>query len=897
MKSARAGGNPAGLDGADQLTRTSAGDGSVLTPSSSSGGTSSSGLIDHGRFPPGHLLAGRYRIIELLGKGGMGEVYRADDLMLGQSIALKFLLGAQAEGEENLAALVREVRVARQVSHANVCRVHDIGVAEGHAFITMEYVDGENLGSLVRRIGRLSPDKSLDIAQQLCLALAAAHEQGILHRDLKPSNVMIDGRGKVRITDFGLAGIADQFQAGELRAGTPAYMAPEQLSGREVTPRSDVYALGLILYEVFTGHRALSGNTLAEISRAHAESSPTLPSTHVAGLDIAVERVILRCLEKDPSDRPPTAKAVLAGLPGFDPLSAALAAGETPSPEVVAAAGPTGGLPPLAALALLLVVLAGLPLYALLSAPGSLLSYVVVDKPPSVLADRAREMLARMGFEHAPADTAYGFRADSDYTRYLRQRDRSPQRWDALRQEHPAAVSFWYRESPSPLVSQTMNGRVTPSDPPAVGKGMILLRLTPGGRLASLRAVPEPGAPTTTAPAAVPSGFDWAVVFDLAGLRMGDFEPAAPEHLPPFYAEQRVAWVSRAGTAGAAPLRIEAASFAGRPVYFELLGPWSTADDAAPTRGPATRALAIVNATLIVLTLTGAGWLARRNLRSGRGDRVGARRLALLLVAVSGAAWLLTTDHVPNVQTEINAAIRACGVVAFRAGLAWLLYLALEPAIRRRWPDAMISWTRLLTGRLNDPTVGRAVLIGAAISVVTALLGAVRRPVAVWLGAPPLEPDVGSLDALLMTRQTLATLVDALAWSVSGPLFLLFIVVLMLVLVRRRDLAAILACVVAAAIAVPVAMMESEHKLTAGLTAVLTVALIGVTLLRFGLLALMAYMYVQNIMGFFVEHIDLSRWYAANALAAAAVLALIACAAFYTSLAGKPLFRSEVLDQ
>ncbi len=175
MKSARAGGNPAGLDGADQLTRTSAGDGSVLTPSSSSGGTSSSGLIDHGRFPPGHLLAGRYRIIELLGKGGMGEVYRADDLMLGQSIALKFLLGAQAEGEENLAALVREVRVARQVSHANVCRVHDIGVAEGHAFITMEYVDGENLGSLVRRIGRLSPDKSLDIAQQLCLALAAAH--------------------------------------------------------------------------------------------------------------------------------------------------------------------------------------------------------------------------------------------------------------------------------------------------------------------------------------------------------------------------------------------------------------------------------------------------------------------------------------------------------------------------------------------------------------------------------------------------------------------------------------------------------------------------------------------------------------------------------------------------
>lgn len=865
----------------------------MLTPQSSGGGPSSAGLIDHGRFPPGHLLAGRYRIIELLGKGGMGEVYRADDLMLGQSIALKFLLAAQADGEESLAALVREVRVARQVSHANVCRVHDIGVVESHAFITMEYVDGENLGSLIRRIGRLSPDKSLDIAQQLCLALAAAHEQGILHRDLKPSNIMIDGRGKVRITDFGLAGIADQIHVGELRAGTPAYMAPEQLAGKEVSARSDLYALGLILYEVFTGHRALPGNTLAEISRAHAESTPTLPSTHVAGLDDAVERVILRCLEKDPADRPPTAKAVLAGLPGFDPLSAALAAGETPSPEVVAAAGPTGGLPPLTALGLLVVVLAGLPLFALLSSSASLLSYIAVDKPPSVLADRAREMLARMGFQRAPADTAYGFRTDDEFVRFLRQRDQSSQRWESLRREHPSPISFWYRESTTPLVSQSMNGRVSPSDPPTIADGMILLRLTPGGRLAALRAVPG----RQLSPTTVPAEFDWSLAFELAGLRMSDFEPSSPLHVPPFYADRRAAWVSRDATGRSVPLRVEAASCAGRPVYFEPLGPWSQDDDTAAVRGPATRVLAIVNATLIAMTLTGAGWLARRNLRSGRGDRVGARRLALMLVAVSAAAWLLTTDHVPNVQTEINAAIRACGVVAFRAGLAWLLYLALEPAIRRRWPDAQISWTRLLTGRWSDPTVGRSVLIGAALSVLAALLAALRRPVATWLGAPPLEPESGNLDALLMTRQTLATVIDALAWSVSGPLFMLFVVVLILVLVRRRDLAAILTCLLAAAIAVPVAMMESEHKLTAAIATVLTVGLIGLTLVRFGLLALMSFMYFQNIMGLFIEHIDLSRWYVGNALAAAAVLVAIACGAFYTSLAGKPLFRSDVLDQ
>src|SRR6185369_5473714 len=143
---------------------------------------------DEGRFVPGTLLGGRYRIIGLLGRGGMGEVYRATDLTLGQSVAIKFLPETTSRDERALARFHNEVRIARQVSHPNVCRVYDIGETEGLVYLTMEYVDGEDLGSLLRRIGRLPQDKAIEIARQLCAGLSAAHDEGVLHRDIKPAN-------------------------------------------------------------------------------------------------------------------------------------------------------------------------------------------------------------------------------------------------------------------------------------------------------------------------------------------------------------------------------------------------------------------------------------------------------------------------------------------------------------------------------------------------------------------------------------------------------------------------------------------------------------------------------------------------------------------------------------
>jgi serine/threonine-protein kinase len=209
-------------------------------------------------------------------------------------------------------------------------------------FFTMEYVDGVDLAALLRRIGHHGPVKAAEIARQLCAGLQAAHDRGLLHRDLKPANVMLDGHGRARITDFGLA-VPGHEAVGEM-VGTPAYMSPEQLRGEPATAQSDLYALGLVLYEVFTGRRAFEATTLADWRRVHSEEPPAHPSDYSRDLDPAVERVILRCLEKDPASRPRSAAQVALGLPGADPLGAAVAAGETPSPQMVAAAGGEGTL-------------------------------------------------------------------------------------------------------------------------------------------------------------------------------------------------------------------------------------------------------------------------------------------------------------------------------------------------------------------------------------------------------------------------------------------------------------------------------------------------------------------------------------------------------------------------
>src|SRR5262245_7824506 len=349
----------------------------------SSAWLTSTDAISHGRFSPGTILDERYRIVGRLGKGGMGEVYRADDLKLGQPVALKFLPDDVDRDPARLTQLHTEVRLARQVSHPNVCRVYDVGEFEGHTFLSMEYVDGEDLASLLRRIGRFPEERAIELSRQICAGLAAAHDRGVVHRDLKPANIMLDGSGRIRITDFGLAGAAGE----KLRAGTPAYMAPEQLAGAEVTPRSDIYSLGLVLYELFTGRRALDARTMAELIAKREQAGIVPPSEIVRDLDSDVEQVIMRCLQPEPARRPASAIGVAAALPGGDPIAAALAAGETPSPDMVAASGTSEALSRGWALAGAAWIVVSLAAVLVLYQRVQMLNIVNPPKPPAVLID------------------------------------------------------------------------------------------------------------------------------------------------------------------------------------------------------------------------------------------------------------------------------------------------------------------------------------------------------------------------------------------------------------------------------------------------------------------------------------------------------------------------------
>ncbi len=267
------------------------------------------------RFTSGTVLAERYRIIHLLGRGGMGEVYRAEDLKLHQLVALKFLPASLEQNRTRLNLFLSEVKLARAIAHPNVCRVYDVGEIDGLHFISMEYINGETLSSLLRRIGRVPLDKARELGQQVCQGLAAVHEQGILHRDFKPGNLMIDDYGRAKIMDFGLASLAEDIDDNSIAYGTPAYMAPEQLAGEEVSVQSDIYSLGLVLYQMFAGRSAFDGSaTDGDYLAQCAELVPTSLSSVVEDVDPFIENAILRCLELDPGDRPASVMDVALAL-------------------------------------------------------------------------------------------------------------------------------------------------------------------------------------------------------------------------------------------------------------------------------------------------------------------------------------------------------------------------------------------------------------------------------------------------------------------------------------------------------------------------------------------------------------------------------------------------------
>ena len=847
--------------------------------------------IDDARFVPGTILAARYRIVGLLGKGGMGEVYRADDLKLSQPVALKFLPDRYLSDGAALARFHREVRVARQVSHRNVCRVYDIGEIDGRHFLSMEFIKGEELSSLLRRIGRLPSDKAVQLARQICAGLAAAHENGILHRDLKPANIMIDGEGNARITDFGLAGLAEEFPDDEIRAGTPAYMAPEQFDGTTPSVKSDIYSLGLVLYELFTGKRAFEASTLGElIELRRSDTTPTTPTSIVKDLDPVVESVIDRCIQKDPARRPSSALQVAAALPGGDPIAAALAAGETPSPEMVAAAPKEGALQPRAAIAALGGVIA-LLLFLLLSSNFARVERnLPLEKQPEVLAERAREIIASLGYQNTPVDQASGFDFDQSFVRYVQ--DKNNEGWQLIRSGQPLVLYYWYKQAPRYLIPDG-SVLVLPSNPPLTIASMTNVTLDPRGRLVAFERQPPQLEDTS---GAQPASTNWSPLFTAAGLDQTKFTPTESTWVPLMYADERAAWQGQHVDHPEIPIRIEAAAYRNRPVHFAIIFPWDRPLRQEEQHATGGERLATILLFIVFLgVLIGAVLLGRRNLQLGRSDKRGAFRLAIFLFCVSALGGLIGAHHVPNLSDELDVIFFITAYSLAMPAFIWLLYIALEPQVRKRWPRLIISWSRLMAGNLRDPMVGRDVLLGGLLGVAHTGAIAFGWLIPHWIGHPVAPPLFASPLTLSGVRQMLALFLNQniVASVFVGFAFLFFLLLLYMIL--RRELLAEIGLFVTV-LTIEVAAFASSSPRFVWVASIIISVIIVIMVARLGLLATMVAQFCFFLTAFYPMTTDFSAWYASSTVFALTIVLGLVIYGFYTSLGGQRVFGGKLLN-
>jgi serine/threonine-protein kinase len=785
----------------------------------------------------------------------MGEVYRAHDLILNQTVALKFLAPARLSE----AALVRfrnEVRIARQVSHPNVCRVYDLGMVEGMHFLSMEFIDGEDLASLLRRIGRLPQDKASEFTRKICAGLSAAHERGVLHRDLKPANVMIDGRGQPRITDFGLAGLAAEIPLSDLRSGTPAYMSPEQKAGKDVTTRSDIYSLGLVLHEMFTGK-----------TRKDTQSSP---SELVKDLEPAIERLILRCLEEDPKRRPSSAFNVAMALPGADPIAAALAAGETPSPEMVAASHEKEGFSSRTAIACFVAALAFLVAGTFLSSRTSLLAKAPRDIAPDVLAFHAEEILRQLGYTDRPVSRYYGFEmTDLEFLEIGPDDDR--RRWErAFARQH--FVRFWYRQHQDQIYANAFldfpgpgPGMVAYRSPANTEPGMIRMSLDLEGRLTEMEIRPrETGSGGTP---------DWTPLFAAAGLDLARFTPASPQRVPPVAADVRVAWVGTDARDGG-DIRVEAAAWAGRPVFLAVTTSGQSDGILVPVW------FTVLAIPLLVGSLVGGVLLAWRNVRQGRSDRAGAAVIAWLVFGASLAIFIRFGAHVmaPWELHIVMAAICQAGLLGVSV---YVVYLALEPYARRHWPDSLISWKRLQSGHIRDPLVASHVLAGIVAMLAWQKFG--LPLLAMMISAPAEVPDP-SLVQLSDSALPVTVLLQVLAGSTADTLLLLIAVILLRLLLRRIWIADAVAAILYGLTVVPALMGVGTVFVADRVHAILATALVLWLMRRFGLLASAA---AWATVYFAHTHYVPGAWFAGRALATLAIPAIVAAWALWVIVSDK----------
>jgi len=601
--------------------------------------------------------------------------------------------------------------------------------------------------------------------------------------------------------------------------------------------RSDIYALGLVLYEIFTGVRA--------IERPFAP-----PSEFASDIDPAIERMILRCLDPDPAMRPESVVSILRELPALDPLAAAVAAGETPTPAMLAAALQRGDLRAAVAWALFGIAIASIVAVAALASRTTILGRTPL-KSPEVLRERATEILDAAGASPAMGDHASRFFLDRKRLRLF----------------------FLDRRSPDTMMPRGPERVLDDDDPPFNVPGMTSVRVDGGGRLLELAIVPPQRRDALTRSAIPAEPLLRFTGFDPVTLRS-----VAPAWTAPVDSDEKRAWIAPNG------MRIETASYFGRPVWLSVIDEKQLVPRAPfSTSWIATRtfmvALVLIPSVLLLL--------AWNNFRSRAGDRKGALRLGATAFVLFAVALFLRAHHPGTLFEEWIMASTAMAYAVFLGAMLGIFYFAAEPFARRRWAAMMISWTRLLAGRWRDAMVGRDVLIGTIAGAAVILAGELIVEM-----APLFREDA----VLVATATPLSSIWQAFYYllrNVGEAIFRGVSAVSLLLIVRSVTKRIGIATVVASFIVALTFVDDIEGSLAfSAAYAVVVGAMVYVVLYRFGALALSASAFTALTLRRLPLTLDPSSWYFGRSLLALGLIAALAAYGFVVATGGRRILRA-----
>lgn len=790
-------------------------------------------------WSPGEWIAERFRIVQSLGQGGMGQVYLAeDDELNGELVAIKVL----RVGNVNL--LRREVELARKVTHPNVCRVHDLIAASGQTFLSMEYIPGQGLDKLLRQAGKLNESRAKKFAIQICQGLQAAHDKKVLHRDLKPANVLIDDNGEVHLADFGLACSTQDGLPGD--GGTILYMSPEQLAGQKFTPASDIYSLGLVLFEMYTGRRLFQ---FAERTAALTERRDLHLSEHPEFYKLSpqVRDTIAACLHVKPQDRLTSADDVRHLL----------------NDQPVENLRQPHWNRTLARICLGLVLLS-LAVVVALADRVTLIGMANPEEPRFTLRKIASDLLREKGYP-APVDFGAGLISRSS-TAFV----------------PDGRIWYYYRESPVLLVPNQFfpidywlwqsftPGIVTLENPAPMIPGMVALILDEQGGLVQLHIVPG-------ASAEVPAtGFDlanWREVMPEAcrNLNWLPEENPKPDPSMTFAYDKLSVWTARDPQTNKA-WRLTTAEHRGQVIYVQCL----------PVGAKALRKAEVgVGTELYFSLLVLACLVAIHNIWRGVCDHRSAIKVAIVVFLVALLGHYLAAHHLWAIH-ELDILEIGLAMSLYLGFVAWVAYVAIEPFVRRYLPEAFLGWNRLLAGQFDNPILGRDLLIGTLL----ASFNAAVTYLAFLTMTPSACPIEGPNGGLVEPRTFLGVL---LVWlSFSTVLSLLMLVSL---IVARRLLprwGAALACVLLWT--VPFLLPFAAPT---PLTILLSLALTSLTVLvldRYGFLPLVVSWLVRlALLGPIT--LEATRWYSNISFCLLLAIVSIACYGMWSST--RSLLRAE----